>query len=68
MYSNDTRRRSSIVLSITSRGDIMQKQQQAKEPTPLLQGKVNQKPVVLKPATPGLRFGKVKFGKDGCGY
>lgn len=46
----------------------MQKQQQAKEPTPLLREKADQKPIVLKPATPGLCFGKVKFGKDGCGY
>lgn len=68
MYSMGTRRRSSIVLLITSRGDIMQTQQQTQKPTPLLQGKVVQKPLVLKQATPGLRFGKVKFGKDGCGY
>lgn len=46
----------------------MQTQQQPQKPNPLLKGEARQKPVVLKQATPGLRFGVVKQGKDSCGY
>ncbi len=38
-----------------------------KQPTPPT-NKQPITPVVLKPADKGLHFGKVKFGKDGCGY
>lgn len=55
-------------VSFLVRRIIMQTQQQhCKQPVPL-QGTFAQKPVVLKPAVPGLRFGKVKLGKDSCGY
>lgn len=46
----------------------MQKQQQSQKSPALLLGPVSQRPVVLKPAVPGLRYGKVKLGKDSCGY